>query len=628
MARKKPSPAVTDVLDKLGKAEGYHNDFMRRYYRSERAYRGIINKTQDGTSGFDASRWRSQLSPPWVNHIVETVIASLVDDKLAYLIRPKARFYDPGEYELAKMGAKAHQILMDNQLSHDRFSETQRPFVLQEAIASVSVLKTYWKRELKSKKRLTTRREPILDPEHGVPIGYLPVLVEEERVTPSYEGPTTEVVNVEDFFWHEAATGGDRCPYFIHRLWMTVEEIKRLGSQGYFNNTSDVQEPSSQQSDDEGGREWENRNRRRDMVEVLETWDNEKQVVTWVADRTVLLRQNDYPFWHGSHPFVIGATQPQPFRIDGLSTVEKLVDLQEALWDVMNQRHDNLSLLNNSIFLLQAGLVDDPDNYPFEPGARWLVESPQEFASWAPNPVGAEISLNAEQLLKADMQNVAGSQPFTSTSEARGIGADTATEAALLANIAQSATKQMKTQLNAAYGRVGQQRMELNQQFIRKEMYVEEAGIDSNVEMVAIVPELLQGEYVFDVSPMNASLMRQERRAEANALMQLFVQAAPVLAMAGAPVNLKAVVEDTLEAYEIQNPERYFAPPPQQPQGMGAPGQPGQAPPPGQPSGGVTAPQATNPATSPSAQGTLSPASMMQQQMASAGSMNGGSMNA
>lgn len=627
MARKTKEQAVQDVLDKLGKAESYHQDFIRGFYRRERSYRGLIDRSGDSTynTGFDAGRWQSQLAPPWANHIVETGISQLVEDKIAYRIKPKARFYDDGEYELAKAGAKAHQILMDNQLAHDRFSETQRPFVLQEAIAGLSVLKTYWKREVASRKQLTVVREPLLDPDYGVPIGYLPVLRETERVEPTYEGPTTEVVNIEDFLWHEAATSPDRCPYYIHRLWMTQDEIKKLGQQGYFKNTDKVNDPG--QADDEtGGRDWENRNRRRDMVEVLEVWDNEAKKVTWIADRTVLLRENEYPFWHGSHPFVIASTQPQPFRLDAVSTMEKLMDLQEALWDVANQRHDNLRLLNNNVFLLQAGLVDDPSNYPFEPGARWLVEAPSEFQSWAPNPIGAEISLPAEAMLKADMQNLAGSQPFTSTSEARGVGADTATEAAIITQMAQSSTRMMKSQINYAYQRVGQQRLDLNRQFIRREVYVEEIGLDNEVEIVAIVPELLQGEYMFDITPMNESLMRQERRAEANALMQLFVQSAPVLAMAGTPVNLRAVVEDVLEAYDVQNPDRYFSAQPQALPAAGG-GQPGQQGVNGGAPAGITGPGSIDPAVSPSSMSSMSPTVLGQRAMASAGSPNGGAMN-
>jgi hypothetical protein len=44
---------------------------------------------------------------------------------------------------------------------------------------------------------------------------------------------------------------------------------------------------------------------------------------------------------------------------------------------------------------------------------------------------------------------------------------------------------------------------------------VEQIGLDTRAEFVEIAPYLLQGEYLFDISPMVESLMRSERRAEA-----------------------------------------------------------------------------------------------------------------
>ena len=178
--------------------------------------------------------------------------------------------------------------------------------------------------------------------------------------------------------------------------------------------------------------------------------------------------------------------------------------------------------------------------------------------------------MGAEAQIKQDMQNLAGSQPFTSTSEARGVGADTATEAALVSAIGQSATKQMKTQLNYAYERIGQQRLELNQQFVRQPVYAEMVGLDNEQEILEIIPEMLQGEFVFDIAPMNESLMRQERSAEANTLAQILFQVAQPAAAMGVLMNAKKIIEDLLEANDIQDKEAYFSAQPQ-------PGVPGAA---------------------------------------------------
>jgi DNA uptake protein ComE-like DNA-binding protein len=69
------------------------------------------------------------------------------------------------------------------------------------------------------------------------------------------------------------------------------------------------------------------------------------------------------------------------------------------------------------------------------------MEDPTAVTQWQPQPLPQD-SLQAEsQILKTHMQNLAGGQPFTSTSEANQINANTATEAALVTNLAQAAVK-------------------------------------------------------------------------------------------------------------------------------------------------------------------------------------------
>jgi hypothetical protein len=227
--------------------------------------------------------------------------------------------------------------------------------------------------------------------------------------------------------------------------------------------------------------------------------------------------------------------------------------------------------------------------------------------------------------LKADMQNMSGGHPFTSTSEAKNVGADTATEAALVSNLAQRATLATKSQLNYAYSRIGCQRMYLNQQFVLEPVYVETVGMDSLPETAEILPHMLSGEYMFDISPMSESMYRAERRAEGNAKFQLFIQAAPVLAALGVQMNYKKFAEDVLESYDTENIEEYFSnePPAQGLQQAGAPqGAPQGGPGPDAPPVGVTSPLATNATTSPSNQGSVSPEVMMQRHLAARGGQN------
>lgn len=602
----------------------YHDEFVTKLRKRQRAYEGILEKHSD------AAAWRHHLSPPFVNHIVESTLASVVDGKLAFQVRPRPRFYDPGEYERLQLGARAHEILHGAQLAADRFHETQAPFALQDAIAGITVAKTSWRRDVRMRPRLK-----VVPDDRALELGtFLPKLVETESLDICYDGPTTEVVNVEDFFWHEAATSLQGSPVIAHRVWMSFSDLKRLEAQGQYQNVDELKDAREQGSTYSDRRVTDGSNRSKDMIEVLEIWWDEPDGTYKVSlgNRAVeiaLAKAN--PFWHGEYPFTVCTTRPGLFSIPGKSQVEKIADLQEARWDLENQTLDNVELINNAIFII-SDEVSDVDALEFAPGARWPVEgNPQDMVMpWEPSQLPAEIALSHMARLESEMQNLAGGFPFTSTSEASTAGANTATQAALMTNIAQQVTARLKEQLAYAYERIGQQRTELNQQFLRTPIMVEQIGLDTQAEMVEIAPYLLQGDYLFDISPMVQSLMRSEKRAEANSMLQTFLNSAEVwmaLSQAGlaTPPNANEFFKYWLENYDIGDTTRFFSakqlqqgaqlPPGPSPDGPAAE----QALP-----NGITAPQSIDPLTSPSAPSSLSAATHMQR----FGAMRGGGDNA
>lgn len=600
------------ALRKVEKSCEFHDSLVSRMREQTNAYEGVMKASDE------AAQWQSQLHPPILNHIIEVAIAPLLEDALAYKITPKPRFFNPGEYEQMKKGAKAHEILFRQQLSQDRFNEFQRPFVLQAALHRMSVAKTYWRQDVRPKRKL--KAVPVIP---GFP---WPVKLKEvTEVTSCFDGPVTETVDLRDFYWHEAAVSLEKARWCAHAIWMSEDDIKRLAKQGVYDEAAanEIDKPSGDDQKTDIERDREQRGRKKDMVEVLEIWDRETGLVTHIAARRILLRQSKWPFWHDEYPFVTTSLAPFPFSLQGLSLVEKLKDLQDAYWDLLNQTADNVRLLNNAIVTIASDL-DDAESFEFAPGAVNVVERPDQVQMWTPDLAIAQVSLPMQSQLRADMQNLAAAQPFTSTSEARTTGANTATEAALVTNMAQQSTAKMKAQLYYAYQRIGQQRMQLNQQFIRESIYVEKIGLDQEPEVLEVLPELLQGDYLFDITPMTESLMRSERRAEAQSLFQIAVQSAPVMAAVQQPWNMKAFGDKLLESFDIQEKDQFYSDKPVQMPDAGQQGQPD--PTQQQGPGGVTAPQSIDPATSPSNQSSMSPAVFQARALASQGgvSNNGG----
>lgn len=617
MANSLLTDAAEQALKQVEECQGFHDDLVADVEKRRKQFEGVLERNSD------AAKWMSQLHPPVLNHIVETTISGLMEDRLKYRVTPTPKLYNPGEFEQAQLGAKAHEDVFAIQLRQDRFNEFQRPFVLDAAVVGLGVAKTFWRNEVDKRPVRVLKDIRELKPEYAnLPVA-VPVMVDEERVQTVFDGPVTEAIDLRDLYWHEAAVSVEKARWFAHAIWMSLDDLKKLAKKGAYDQKA-VDDLSVQDGDssnrDSLEQERERRGRNRDMIECLEIWNRETGRVITIGARKVVLRDSEWPFWHKQYPFVFTSLQPYPRSLRGMSIVEKLAHLQDAVWELLNQRIDNTRFVNNFIQILRSD-VDDPEAFPFEPGAQWFMEDPQAVQQWAPDTQVATVSLAAESQLLQQMQNLAGGQPFTSTSEANNIGANTATEAALVTNLAQMAIKQMKTQLFYSYERIGCQRMYLNQQFIREPFEIlKQAGIDTEAEIRTVMPYMLGniGDYAFDVNPMSESLNRQERRQEASALTQVVGSTQAVFAASGSPWNVKQIQRDMLEAYDKVNVDAYIGgPPPAAPAAGGVDPSTGAAPQ-GQPNG-VTAPQSIDPAVSPSTQASLSPATFAQRNMAMSG---------
>jgi hypothetical protein len=100
-----------------------------------------------------------------------------------------------------------------------------------------------------------------------------------------------------------------------------------------------------------------------------------------------------------------------------------------------------------------------------------------------------------------------------------------------------------------------------------------------------IEPEALQSAFDVSYDIQGDSLVRQERRAEAQSLYQIAASGAPLHAQFGTPLNMDMFMEKLLKAFDEPNPKSYFLSKDQAQAKMAAnqngqpPGMPGMAPP-------------------------------------------------
>jgi hypothetical protein len=607
----------------------YHDAFIERVERRYNAYRALSE--QSPSEAESQEDWHSNVTTPYVLHTCEGMIATMLEPNPRFSVKPRPLPDEPLDSIASRLDvSRVLEDTLSYALERDGFAMKQRDFMQQDLIAGITVLKDYWMTERRKVTKLGQSSTSIYDV-MGAEIDRIESYedIEQEDVLVR-DDACSEVRDVRDFFWPAQAPNVEKAEYLIDRTWWSYAALKREEADGYFKNVAKLKE---QRGVGEGAprnasvtdREQKLRgvDRTQNLIEVLEYWTPER-VVT-VANRTTILADRANPFWNGRMPFVVCSSMPDAFQIPGISVVEALAQLQEMLWTLQNQRLDVLRMLANLITLIRSD-VDDPDAFEWAPNAQWFVEDPGQVQTLPMDPGAATITLEAESLLKGDLQNIMGGLPYGSGSDSGGgIDQETATGISILTSIAQRIIQARKQHYLWAYAKLGKHFLQLYQQFLRDDRIVKIAGRQASETWSQVSPLDLQGDFDVTIDVTSDSLLRQERRAEAQSLLQMLAGVAQVAAISGAPINMKAPIENMLDAYDVGDKERFFMPPQAAPPGL-APGAPppGAPAPPGGGGNGVTNVEAAAGPQSPSNVASMSPEAAMQRLMAQRGTPAGG----
>lgn len=541
--------ALSMVISAQESAEQFSQSYVDKVERRYRAYRGIaeLRTSEDEV-------WRSNLTTPYILQTVEGMIATMLDPNPTWQVTPRPQPFEPIEVIMARLGSgeiasHALQWAMDN----DDFPLKQRPFMQQDLIAGKTVAKIGWRTKKTRRMVLTPVEAKVLN-EFGDVIDSFPSTQEEESEVTIFDGPTMIVRDVRDFFRPESATNVDDAAWVIDRSWQTFPALKAMERAGLYRNVDQLKESQNIAAYvGYGEREQmlRNQDRTKGLIEVLEYWTDER-VIT-VANRKVVLSDIPNPYRHGRKPFVVTSAMPDAFQMDGISVVEALGQLQQMLWTMQNQAIDSLRLAGNLITLIRSD-VDDPDSFEFHPGAQWIVEDPGQVSQLPIDPNIGNVTIQREQLIKGDLQNIMGGLPMAGGVSSGTIDQSTATGMSIITSIAQKIIQARKQHYTWAYEQIGEQFLQIMGQMMRGDRAISVMGKEGNRRLLIVSPLDLQGDHDVKVRVMDDSLLRQERRAEAQALLQTAANVSQIL-----PVNMQAFMEYFLDSYGIQDKEKYFA---------------------------------------------------------------------
>jgi hypothetical protein len=613
----------------------YHDAFVEKVEKRYESYRGLAPEGSDST-GDDDEDWHSNITTPYVLQTCEGMLATMLEPSPAFDVRPRPKPDESLQEVVERLDrVDALSDTLRYALDRDGFAMKQRDFMQQDLIAGITVIKDYWR----STRRDVTMKVPdtiAIQDAYGNTVDSIATHRDEVRKNALVEDDAcSEVRDVRDFFWPAQASTVKSCEYLIDRTWSSYTSLKRLEKAGVYSNVSKLKESNSRAlfaNLSKRERRLRNIDRTQDMVEVLEYWTPER-VIT-VGNRGVLLRDDPNPFWNGRMPFVVCSAMPDGFQIPGISVVEALAQLQEMLWMLQNQRLDVVRLMANLITLIRSD-VDDPEAFEWAPNAQWFLEDLSQVDTLKIDPTVANITLEAEGLLKGDLQNIMGGLPMAGGVNSQSIDQTTATGVSIITTIAQRIIQARKQHYLWAYAQLGKDFLMLYQQFLDDDRVIPILGGSGAHAYHQITPLSVQGDYDISIDVTSDSLMRQERRAESNSLLQIALQGAQISAVSGSPINLRAFWEKALDSYDVADKERYFLPKPVPALTAGAPppgappGGPGQQPMlPTGPSAGITnaglaaGPSSPSSASDPSMSPENAMASMMRQ--ATGGISNGG----
>ena len=117
---------------------------QRSYIQRYRAFRGVLEAAED--------TWQSNLSPPYIFQIIETIYSMIASE------HPKDTVVPQGEMDIA--GAAALNKILPIQRKNDNFDEKYSQWVKQALVLGVSPGKIGWTSERTKVKR--RRYDPVI----------------------------------------------------------------------------------------------------------------------------------------------------------------------------------------------------------------------------------------------------------------------------------------------------------------------------------------------------------------------------------------------------------------------------------------------------------------------------------
>ena len=554
----------------------YFQDFDRYY----KLYESYVNENRE--------IFETKMFVPIVFSVIERYLPRLISSKPTVNFMPRR----PDTVERAQHVQALFEWQWD-QVSRVRdggmYMELLR-FVKDALITGVAVAKIPWRLETREKKYFNNKQE---------------VAVKFDKY---FDGPDFQLIDPYDFFFDPEALDVQRASWVMHRVRRTLDELRDINkSKGveiyknlnYLEKEKGLSMMGTPENDYKyrrkislGGSQQLVEDKTTDKHEIMECWgifpkfdadgkpaedqSTEARVIT-VADKKYIIRDVEYPYWHGKKPFIAFTPWPRSYEFYGVPIIKHLERIQFYTNEFVNQKFDNQTISLNSMIVVSPMANVEDWQLAWRPGgvirANPDLIKPLNIGDVTPN---IDTSLN---YLSAVAQLTTGLSDYYTS----GIGAEqtqnkTATGANLIEEQIAARVKEAVQVLEEQVIReIGYQWHGLDAQFIKLPLVIRVIGPTGKPEFPLIMPE--DARYEYDVipeqgstEPVNKALIRQQ-----------FVQAIQMVSANPYMAQLTDWHSVEMEMWKMfgqKQPEKLMASTPgSQPEEIGAEqGQPGMTP--------------------------------------------------
>lgn len=231
-------------------------------------------------------------------------------------------------------------------------------------------------------------------------------------------------------------------------------------------------------------------------VRLLERWTY-KEVITLAETQNgwVVLRREDNPY--NFLPFVIFRYKNSPLanRFYGIGAIEPTLIIGKAMNSAMNQMFDNITLINQKMFLKRRGASINPNDLVARPGGIIEVtDINQDIKALEVSDIKASISMLLN-VLDSEFQQASGAVNLL-----KGFpGAEFATEVAIQQKNVTTLLDRVTNHFHIALSELGQMLVDVNLENITTNKTIKLMETDNEDIWLEVSPDEINGKFDIDV---------------------------------------------------------------------------------------------------------------------------------